>query len=156
MRTFKDSDNREWTLTVNVGTAKAVKALAGVNLFALHTTEAERVFGDPCLLVNVLYVLVRDQCAARHMTDEDFGRGMVGDSIESAANALLSEVAFFFPSARRELLLKQMSKAQEMTDQIMARASERLDTLDLKTLLGSSTRSPESSGSTPLPTPSES
>lgn len=135
MKTFKDASGRDWEIAVNVGGAKAVRELLSVDLFRLHSTEAERVFSDPCLLVDVLYVLCKDQCQIRKLDAEDFGRQMLGDAIEDGANALLGAVADFFPSQRRGLLAKQMAKAEELTAEMMAAASQALDKLDVKSLL---------------------
>ncbi len=137
MKQFKDSAGRTWDIVVNVGTAKKVRDLTTVNLFDLYSDEAKRVFGDPCLLVNVLYVLCEKQCRERGVSDEQFGEGMVGDAIEDAATALLHEVADFFPESRRQLLRKQMSKSQQIAEQMTAKAMDALDKLDATQLLSS-------------------
>jgi hypothetical protein len=135
MKQFKDSEKRTWDIVVNVGTAKQVRELTTVNIFDLHQSEAERVFGDPCLLVDVLYVLCKGQCEARKMTDEDFGRSLVGDAIEDAANALSEEVADFFPSGRRAILRKQMAKSHEIAERLTAEALAALDKVTVADLL---------------------
>lgn len=153
MKTFKDAAGREWQIVVDVGTAKAARDLRGVDLFKLHSSEAERVFSDPCLLVDVLYVLCRQQCEIRSISDEDFGRAMVGDAIEDGANALLGAVADFFPSPRRLLLQRQMAKAEELASEVMSAANRAIEQLDVTALVRTASRlptdSPALSGSTP-------
>jgi hypothetical protein len=137
MKKFKDVEGRDWQIVVNVGSAKKVRDLTGVNLFDLFQSEAQRVFSDPCLLVDVLFVLCQEQCRERSITDEAFGRGLVGDAIEHAAEALLGEVADFFPSRRRTILRATMAKSEQMAVQLEAKALEAIEKISLQSLTSS-------------------
>jgi hypothetical protein len=137
MKCFKDSKARTWDITVNVGTAKAVKDLTTVNLFDLYSTEAQKVFSDPCLLVNVLYVLCKKQAEDRKISDVEFGECLVGDSIEEAATSLLQEVAHFFPKSRREIMEKMLEKSQTAAKVMEKRAMEQVEALDVMSLIPS-------------------
>src|SRR5581483_6733624 len=130
MRSFKDANGREWRIVVNVRTAKAVKDMAGINLFALFSDEANRLFGDPISLVNVLYVLCAEQCQAKTISEADFAEALFGDAIEQAANALLEEVRDFFPSSRRKLIQATIDKAKELQTGAESRILEDLAKLD--------------------------
>src|SRR4051812_25554865 len=98
MRSFKDKERRDWELVVDVGQIKRVRDLVKVDLYRIDT-ESERLFGDPVLLVDTLYVLCKTQCESRKFTDEDFGRGLDGDSLHEASNAVMDAVIDFFPSS---------------------------------------------------------
>lgn len=146
MKTFKDNSGREWKLTVNVGTAKQVKDRLGVDLFRLFDTEAERLFSDPCLLVDTLYVLCEKQCKeftvteggnTRPLNDAEFGEAMFGDAIEHAAEALLNEVLDFFPSSRRKILREVVNKSEAAAKIMEAQAIEAIQKLDVTQLLSS-------------------
>jgi hypothetical protein len=130
MQIYKDSEKREWKVVVNVGTAKAVKEALSVDLFNIYIDDANKLFSDPILFVNVLYVLCRKQCEDRKMTDEEFGAALTGDSLEEAANALLTEVANFFPSARAAVMLKLKAKAEVRAEKLQTKAMEMLDALE--------------------------
>jgi hypothetical protein len=143
MRSFKDSKQREWSIAVNVGMAKAVRAATNINLFDLYQSDAERVFSDPITLVDVLYALCREQCQQRGVTDVDFGAAMVGDCLEESANALMEEVADFFPSRRRTILRATLAKAETIAKETEAKLMEALDKISLSSL----TKSPEQSAS---------
>lgn len=134
MKVFKDSTNREWIITVNVGTAKAVRDLTGVDIFNLYDREAGRVFADPVLLVNVLYVLCKEQCEKRGLSDAQFGEALVGDCIEDAATKLLREVADFFPSSRRQILHKLLEKSEQAAKATEQRLMAELEGLDLTSI----------------------
>lgn len=143
MHNFRDALGRDWSLVVNVGTAKKVRTLVKVDLFALYQSEAQRVFADPCLLVDVLYVLCQEQCKQRGISDEQFGEGLLGDAIEHASSALLEEVADFFPSSRREILRQTLRKSEQIAEQMTQRAQNAIEKLDA-TCLQMSTSSPAS------------
>ena len=81
MRTFKDNAGRTWSLTLNVWTVKKVRDLLAVDLLDLGESGNKpgllvRLISDPVLLVDVLYVVCKDQADAAGITDEQFGRGI--------------------------------------------------------------------------------
>ena len=92
MRTFKDNAGRTWSLTLSVWTVKKVRDLLGVDLLDLGGESASaqkpgllfRLISDPVLLVDVLYVVCKDQADSASVTDEQFGRAMGGDAIDAA------------------------------------------------------------------------
>jgi hypothetical protein len=131
LKKFIDASGREWSIVVNVGTAKLVRDLTQVDLFNLFSSEAQRVFSDPILLVNVLYVLVSSQCKERAVTEESFGESLYGDAIENASTAMLEEVANFFPSGRRQIALKTLQKTTAAQKEMEAKAMTAIEALDL-------------------------
>ncbi len=138
MKVFKDSIGREWSIVVNVGTAKAVKDLTTINLFDVYNKEeCMRLFSDPVLLVNVLYVLCKKQCEERKLTDEQFGEGLVGDAIEEAATVLLEEVANFFPSRRRKILETLLTKSKEATAAVEKELMQKVEAITIDGLQSS-------------------
>jgi hypothetical protein len=123
VHSFNDEQGRRWEVVVNVSTRDRVKDRVGVDVFKLYADEAERVFSDPSLLVNVLYVLVEPQATAAGVTDQQFGESMVGDAIERGADALMEDVASFFPKAKAELLRKIKRKGTEAAATVMQAAT---------------------------------
>lgn len=134
MPTFK-AGGREWMLTVNVGTVKAVRAALNINLLdLLPSGDGPGVMAklaDPCILVDVLWVLCREQAEKVSLTDAQFGAMFDGESIEAATLALFHGIADFFPAARRDLLRKVLGKDREVRDAALALANQQLD--DMKT-----------------------
>jgi len=111
MRTFTDALNRSWSLEITVATLKRVRAVAGVDLIeAAGGTLLDRLVADPVLLGDVLYACVKPQADERKITDEDFGRSLAGDTIDTATTALLEEFVAFFPSPRRRVLTQALAK----------------------------------------------
>ncbi len=99
-----------WELEVTVGVVKRVRAVLEIDLAKLDETLYMRLSEDPVLLVDLLWVLCEKQAQERNITDEQFGGGLAGDSIEAATTALLEAVADFFPGPRRSLFKKVISK----------------------------------------------
>jgi hypothetical protein len=110
---------------------------------------------DECLLVDVIYLLCRDQCEQRKLSDEDFGRAMSGEAIDGACKALLEGLADFFrdPVKRRVLkigLEKGVAAEAEALHKLeqMEQTGE-IDQLVRQSISGNpSTKLPESSDST--------
>lgn len=159
MHSFKDTEGRAWTIGIHVLAVKRVRALAEVDLYALMDGSFEalgRLTEDPCKLVDVLYVLCRDEAERRGLTDEDFGRSLGGDSLQQAIEAFVAELVDFCPDPRRrEALARMMETGKSLQTRMAAKMMGELDRLDLddveRRLIDSYGNSRASSGSTPGP-----
>lgn len=107
MQIFKDRDGREWQVVLNVFQMKRVRAALGVDLInvieldkdgQVRVDMIDKIANDPCLLVDILWVLVQDQARTLNVTDEQFGTALAGDAIESATKAFLDELVDFSPA----------------------------------------------------------
>ena len=130
MKVFKDAAGREWPVVMNIGIVKRVRDLCGVDLMDAIADSSKllmRLDSDPVLLCDVLYVVCRDHAEARKISDEDFGRAMVGDAIDRATDAFLEELASFFPARKRAVLQKAIAKAVHYADLAAEKALEALD-----------------------------
>ncbi len=110
MAKFKDAKDREWIVDVTVGIIKKVRKALDIDLADPSGADVNHMIDDPVLLVDTLWLLCEDQAKEKEITDEDFGRGLVGDPIELATTALLDAVADFFPGSKRSLLRKATEK----------------------------------------------
>lgn len=164
MHSFKDTAGRAWTISIHVTAVRRCRALVDVDLYKLVDAKFEglgKLLSDPCSLVDVLYVLCKDEADKLGVSDEDFGRGLGGDSLELASNAFLEELIDFFPDARIRAGIKRViEKGRDLGDRIAKLSMMKLDALDLdaeaRRLIDSSGNSQEPSGSTPALSPSES
>ena len=154
---FKDNAGRTWTVAISVFAVKRCKALVGVDLYALVDERFEglsKLLGNPCDLVDVLYCLCKDEADKLGVSDEDFGRGMGGDSLEHAADAFLKELTDFFPNPRIRAGLKTIwQKSQALRGLLLDRIEADLEAVDVdseaRKLINSSGTRPGSSASIP-------
>jgi hypothetical protein len=135
MKTFADNAGRTWAITVNVAAVKRVRELLAVNILEIADQKGkllERLVEDPCLLCDVLWCLVKPEAEAKGVTDEEFGRALGGDALDAATDALLTEIADFFPKGRREVLRRILQKLTNLQQKASALALTKLDdpTLD--------------------------
>ena len=150
MKPFTDSQGRTWSVVINVSAIKRVRDVLGVDLLDVANGDLlSRLADDPCLLVDVLFVLSKPEADAKGITDEDFGRCMVGGVLDEASAALMKELLDFFPSAlRARALVKMIRKMGEHRAAVSELATE--------TPGDSSGDSPASAASTPAASPSAS
>ena len=123
MKCFKDNQNRNWTIVVNVAAVKRVRSLLDINLLDVVKLDEknrpnvdllEQLASDPVLLCDVIYCICKPDADAQSISDEDFGSSMGGDAIEHATTALLEELVDFFPEAKRLVLRKLMNAGEKV------------------------------------------
>ncbi len=150
MRTFMDNTGRPWTVAINVDSIKRVKSLLGVDLMA--TVEGgllEQLVGNPILLCDIVFALVKPEADAKNVTDEDFGRSMGGDAIDNATTAVLEDLVDFFPSRRRSLLQTALAKLRSMESAVIKRAEDRLNGPEMDKLMTDALNDLSSAGTQP-------
>ncbi len=152
MKTFKDNQLREWSISVDVAAIKRVKSLLDVNLLDIVDGELlEKLVTDPVMLCDIIYCLVKPEADQKEVSDEEFGRAMGGDSLDHATAALLGELVGFFPKGKRQVLGKAVEKLRTFEARAVEVARKRLDSPELEeqfeaalgTLKGSSGSLPE-------------
>ena len=157
MKVFKDSNGQDWQIILNVLQMKRVRAALGIDLVNVITLDKDgavkvdlidRIANDPCLLVDILWVIVEGQARAIGVTDEQFGSALVGDAIERATAAFLDELVDFFPGARRLFLKKAVDLARKYAGEWTTVLAKALESPELeKKIAESMSSSPSSPGS---------
>ena len=154
MRTFKDNEGRTWSFALNVYQMKRVRARLGIDLVNVIALDpdgkvkvdlVDRIAGDPCLLVDILWVCVEEEAKAAGVTDEQFGRSLAGDSIEEATRAFLDELVDFFPGAKRLFLKKAVELSRKYAGESTAALEKALEDPELERRVEESMRSSASS-----------
>ncbi len=112
MPSYKDTNGREWLVTLNVAQVKRVRERLGVNLADLQEGNLLVRLSDPVTLVDVLFVLVQPQADENSVTDEQFAAALGGDTLSSASTALLEALCDFFPQPTRLMLRKVLAQTQ--------------------------------------------
>ena len=165
MKTFSDRRGRTWEVELNVAQMKRVRSTLGIDLVnviavnsdgTLKTTLIDDIVNDPCLLVDILWVVCEKQAKAQGVTDEDFGSALAGDAIEDATRAFLDELVDFFPGARRLVLKKAVDLARKFAGRMAETLKEALESPELEAMVLQAESQPasasqESAASTPIP-----
>lgn len=157
MQTFRDNAGRTWTVQVNVHAIKQVRAVLGIDLYAMIEDGLRKLgelLSDPVALVDVLYVLCRDEADKLGVSDEDFGRAMAGEAIERAADAFVEAFTDFFPNPRVRAGIRKVTDAgRAVIEELMAELDRRMAEVDVRAMASSYANSlgvsPASSASTP-------
>ena len=137
MRSFKDNEGREWTISINVTSIKKIKAssLAVDLLDIMDGKLMNRFADDPILFIDVIWLLCEEQAQKLEVTDEEFGRGMAGDALDKASEAFLEELVDFFPKSKRDPLKTVLRKSVLMQDLVMQRAILSLEKPEVEAML---------------------
>jgi hypothetical protein len=125
-RLFKDSDGREWSVRVVVGTVEKVREI-GVDLADITGQQMKRLSTDDVLLVRVMWLVCEQQADQKHVTPEQFGEAMFGDTLDNAYEALRGALDDFFPSRKREFWRRMMATDEERQRSTMEASLAALD-----------------------------
>lgn len=166
MHQFKDSEGREWSLSINVLALKKLKESPLAIDLLDDLAGMKRLANDTFLAIDVTYQLCLEACDKAGVSEESFITAFPGDGIE----CLLAELLDFFRRFRRQAeatLLEQILQVKDQTaamaaekanspamqqaiQRAMAEASQKIDQA-LLAVGNSSGNSPESQDLTPTP-----
>ena len=142
MPTFKDANDREWTIKLDAPTILRVRAATcdasnckhlqgcgctGVDLGDLTGQVQVQLRRDVVLLVNTLYLLCQPEAQRQGISDEQFGACLVGDAIRRATITMDEAIADFFPEETRAILRAITAKDAEVRQLGMERALARIN-----------------------------
>src|SRR6056297_1915427 len=99
MKTFTDAAGRTWALTLNLGTAMAVKDALGVDLLQPEQGDPPlltRLGTDELLLGEVLCALLAGQFETHDVSAADVRAGFDGQTLLAAQRAFHEELVDFF------------------------------------------------------------
>lgn len=152
-RSFTDTAGRTWPMTITVTDLKRVRQLTGIELGKLTLQGLAELVADPATFADMLYVLVKDDADRIGVSDEQFGRSLSGDGLQSAALAFWRAWADFCPSQTRQVVLGLAARAMQTQEEVVTAA---LAVLANTTSNGPPTNLPAPPGLIPAPGPSAS
>jgi hypothetical protein len=134
VRSFKDSQNREWTVDLSLGAIRRLQHLAGLTLLDLGANFEngravfERLSSDVAFLCDVLTGVCLPQIKERGLTEDQFADALDGAAIDQSMNAFLFAWSDFLRGRGRpsdaELILAAIGmwdKAKERSAQMAAK-----------------------------------
>ena len=108
---FKDTAGRQYKIKVTIPRLRLVRDELDIDLGRQDTFIALSI--NPIDLVNVLYLLVREQVDEHKLTDVEFGEALDGDTLEAAWAAFSEAYLDFCPSHQAMILRRLMTKAMQ-------------------------------------------
>ena len=137
MRTFKDSQDREWTIDLNIASVRALRERAArvdslKNVDLLDYAGVLLSVSDPFFAADLLFETVRDQAEERGVNAEEFGASLRGKILFDAISEWSAEYLDFFPEPtakeKAQALVEKSAKAREaLFEKICYAATKELD-----------------------------
>lgn len=129
MKIFSDALDRQWTITINVWTAKKLKAAMGLDLLAPETCLAEMI-DDTLTFCNALWHMLADEAARRGVSEESFFTALTAPVIDQARTSFCEEWQDFFrqsQDAKAQALVKIIDKARELRTTSAMAAAQKIE-----------------------------
>jgi hypothetical protein len=127
MPTFRDSLDRPWTIEITFLEVKKLRSELQLDVLAMFEQESnlfERLSRDTILLVDVVSVLLSDQIRAKEMDEREFARGLVGEGLQNAIDALVEALLSFSPPLKRGMLKEVWSQQQKLEKEVVRQVIE--------------------------------
>jgi hypothetical protein len=135
MAQYVDSKDRKWIVSITGYEVKRVRELANFNLCALFDNDCELVlelFNDVTVLGDVLWVICEDECKERQVTEQQFRKSLIGESIDNASEAMREAIVDFFPPRRRAIVKRYFEKLLSLQPLIEEAQTQYLDGIDME------------------------
>lgn len=135
MSEFTDNEGRKWQLVIDAPTIVAVREAHDVDL--VDISESAKVWDllaedDLVLFVDVLWTICAEQCQAGSIDAVSFAKGLDGDALGDATDALVQAISNFIPPRRRQLLTALMTKKMELMKKGMDLAQTKVESQALE------------------------
>jgi len=150
MKTFKDSNGKEWQVRLDIATVKRVRDYLDVDLLEPENGKPPlltKLGTDVILLCDVIYCIVKPQADEAGITDEQFGAVLDGDAILNAQKAFYEELIDFFRRCGRTDQATAIQKLMQVMQESIEKAEKAIQEIDLDSLEASgnsATNLPES------------
>ena len=138
MKTFKDKADRNWTIGINLATAKRLRDTLNVDLLQPEIGDPPlltRLGTDEILLGEVLCVLLADQFEAHKVTADDVLAAFDGQTLLAAQEAFYEDLVDFFRGRGRTDRAKAVAKQAEMIAATVARVEQKIDEIDIDEMI---------------------
>ncbi len=134
MQVFKDNANRDWSLSLTIGTAMKVKDTLGVDLLQPETGDPPlltRLGTDEMLLAQVIAALLESQFELHQIDAERIYQSFDGPTFARAHEAFYKELIDFFQSRGRRDRATAVRKQMKMIESGIEAATTKIDGIDV-------------------------
>ena len=103
MKTWTDSENREWNIALTIADCRAIRATVKVELGdATKAGEVANLINHAEKLGETLWQLSKGQAEPLGISQDEFYRGLNGDSLQAGWKAIVEAFIDFCPPSVRE------------------------------------------------------
>lgn len=128
MASFTDKNGRTWTINLDAPTIRKIKSdCDGLNILSADGEAFDKMYEDPLLLCDVVWILVSEEAQSQSITQLQFHKAMGGDAIDAATVAIVDAVKDFSRSHQRDLLEAVVAKNAKIREQGIRRAIQKLN-----------------------------
>jgi len=134
MKTFTDTAGRTWTISLNLGTAMAVKDSLGIDLLQPEAGDPPlltRLGTDELLLGEVICCLLASQFEAHKVTAEDVRASFDGATLLAAQKAFYEELVDFFRQRGRADRARAVETQARMIEAAIKAVEARIEAIDV-------------------------
>jgi hypothetical protein len=138
MKTFKDTQGRQWNISINLGTAMAIKDSLGIDLLQPEAGDPPlltRIGTDEILLGQILCGLLEDQFEKHNLTAKDVRMSFDGDTLLAAQKAFYEEMVDFFLARGRTDRSKAVAAQMKLIDKAITAIENKVDEIDIDALV---------------------
>lgn len=113
MPSFKDCEDREWNLRIDVDAIRRVRSAYSIDLATILATpeSIDRLTSDICLTIDVIYELCKPAADRLAIDAAAFGRSLFGDSLGNAVRAFEAALVEFLPESKRRATARRIIEA---------------------------------------------
>lgn len=134
MKTFKDLQERDYSLVITFASVKSVKAKLGIDLLDVY--DSNPLVGsrqkpiDIVSIVDVVYVLCLKDCERHELNDEGFAEAMGAAQMQAAVESFYAEWQDFFQGLNRPDAAKVIQKSRDLLLAAVTAAEAKLSTIN--------------------------
>lgn len=150
-RTFTDTQDRQWRITIGLATARRIKELSDGKIDFVDTSRVQsarnaliEMSEDVELCGRVLWWLCEAQAIELHVSENEFADAFNLDTLEQAQTAVSEAIIDFFPSRARPALQQAVAIAREVFDQetqeLTQQTNELVSSPEFRTMIESAIR----------------
>ena len=149
MQVFKDNANRDWSISLTIGSAMKVKERLGIDLLQPEVGNPPlltRLGTDEMLLAQVIAMLLESQFELHKIDAEQIYQCFDGPTFARAHEAFYKELIDFFQNRGRADRAKAVEKQMEMIQSGIKAAEAKLDEIDVDKVISEALATPISNG----------
>jgi hypothetical protein len=138
MQVFRDKMNRDWTLSLNIGTAMLVKDKLGIDILQPEVGEPPlltRLGTDEMLLAQVIAILLESQFEKYNIDAEQIYQSFDGLTFAKAHEAFYKELIDFFQSRGRHDRSRAVEKQMQMILAGVKAAETKIENININEVI---------------------